>query len=199
MRVRIVAVAVALASVAGCAGGNGGAEPVPVAGPTTTAAPPTSTPTTVIVTAPADPTAAVMAAALTHLVTYDHTFGSEDPPFEEYLVQADLDPGAGASAEQAEFEGRALTGAERAAVEDAVGDLAPVRWIDDRDAAARRIDEEPMDALLGVGVVTIDGDEALAPVSLLCGSMCGYWVTYRLVLRDGAWEIVGDTGEITVA
>ena len=148
---------------------------------------------------PEDPTAAVMAAALEHLVAHDHTFGGGPPPFEEYVVQSGLDPFAGASAEQEGFVARQLTGSERAAAEAAIATFGPVRWIDETEGIVDQLDAGPPTAVLGVGTVMIDGDEALAPVSLLCGSLCGYWLTYRLELIDGAWEVVGDTGEIAIS
>jgi len=54
--------------------------------------------------------------------------------------------------------------------------------------------------ILGVGEPRIDGDTALAPVSLWCGGLCGTWLTYRLA-RDGggAWRVTGTEGPVAIS
>jgi hypothetical protein len=129
-----------------------------------------------------DETPGVLAAALLELVTENHTFGEGPPPFSEYLIQSSLDPHAGDPTGDATAIDRDLTSAERSAIEAALAALGPVRWIDDPDAW-RTPDLMPTlegSVILGVGEPRFDGDQALVPVSLWCGGLCGTWLTYRL-------------------
>ena len=143
---------------------------------------------------------ALMGAALEELVTQDHTFGAGPPPFTEYLIQSHLDPGAG-SAGVDDDEGRPLTDAERVAIEESIRPLGPVRWIEDPDLW-RTDDLLPTiegAVILGVGEPIIDGDSALVAVSLWCGGLCGTWLTYRLEMVAGAWQVTGTEGPIAIS
>jgi hypothetical protein len=142
----------------------------------------------------------LMGVALEELVTENHTFGEGQPPFTAYLVQSHLDPRAG-SPDRDHGGGRPLTAAERAAIEDTIRPLGPLRWIDDPDQW-RTDDLRPTidgAVILGVGEPTGDGDTALVPVSLWCGGLCGTWLTYRLTLVDGTWQVTGTEGPIAIA
>jgi hypothetical protein len=145
---------------------------------------------------------AVMAAALEHLVTRNHTFGEGPPPFTQYLVQSHTDPRAGSSGgDEDGGERRLLTAAERDAIDGAVRPFGPVRWIDD-PGDWRTDDLRPTidgSAILGVGEPTIDRTSALAPVSLWCGGECGTWLTYRLDKVDDTWRVTATDGPITIA
>jgi len=143
----------------------------------------------------------VTALALRSLVTDYNTFGSGHR-FTEVLVQNRIDPAAGGS--DAGFRappGRALTDAERTAVERALGDLGPYRWID--DAAEFRTDDlRPViegSAIVGVGEVAFDADGALVPVSLWCGGTCGMWTHLRVVYQDGGWLVTGPEGPMMIS
>lgn len=143
--------------------------------------------------APPDrPTTEIMAAALFHLVTVNNTFGEGPPPFTEYLIQTHTDPQAGTLVGGGGAI-RALTAAERTAIEERIALVGPVRWIDDPDEwrTPERGPKVEGSVILGVGEAAVDGDTALMPVSLWCGYVCGTWLTYRLDIVDGVWE-VGD-------
>ena len=151
--------------------------------------------------------AEMMAVALHHLVTEDHTFGDGPPPFSRYLIEdrtidnsAVLSPGDGN--EDVAAESRPLTEQERAAVEEAVSEYGLVQWISDPDEW-RTDDLEPGiegSAIIGVGVPRLDGDDALVPVALWCGGTCGTWLTYRLELGDDAeWKVTGTDGPIAIS
>ncbi len=145
------------------------------------------------------PTAEVMAAALRQVVTVDHTFGQGPPPFTRYLVQSSTDPVAGDGT--ASGNPGPLTDAEQAAIAAALEDLGPVEFIDDPDQW-RTEDLAPTvegSVILGVGEPSIDGDSALAPVSLWCGGLCGTWLTYRVELSDGIWTVTGIEGPVAVS
>lgn len=150
--------------------------------------------------------AEMMAAALRHLVTEDHTFGDGPPPFTEYLIEdRTVDISAVVPPENGredDAESRPLTEQERAAVEEAISEYGPVRWISDPDEW-RTDDLEPEiegSAIIGVGVPRLDGDDALVPVALWCGGTCGTWLTYRLdVDTDGVWQVIGTEGPIAIS
>lgn len=190
---------------AGCGGAEGGTatpDPPPSTRPpvATTTAPPTTAPPTTG-EANAD-TATLMAEALHQLVTVDTTFGAGHR-FSELLVLTRLDPAAGSGTPSGgEGSDRPLTDAERAAIEAALSDVAPIRWIDDAEAW-RTDDLMPTvegSAIVGVGEPTFDDDGALVPVSLWCGGLCGTWFDYRAVPTDGGgWDIIGPEGPIAIS
>ena len=163
--------------------------------------PPTTTMTTT--TTPAGPgdadRAQVLALALRQLVTVNNSFGPGHA-FTELLVQSALDPAAGTSI-PVDGPQRALTEAERTAIEAALSDLAPVRWIG--DPAEWRTENlaptVPGAAILGVGEPRFDDRGALVPVSLWCGGVCGIWLTYRLGLQAGSWSVTGMEGQWVIS
>lgn len=143
----------------------------------------------------------VLAAAVVELITKNHTFGDGPPPFTDYLIQSSLDPFAGVPTGDGETEVRQLTDDERAAIELAVEPFGLVRWIDD-PGDFQTEDLTPTiegAAIIGVGEPSFDGDEALVPVSLWCGGLCGTWLTYRLTLTDAGWQVAGTEGPIAVS
>jgi hypothetical protein len=151
---------------------------------------------------PADTRSAdMMAVAVRELVTRDHTFGTGPPPFTEFLVQTSLDPAAGSITASDIGNTRELTATERAAIENALTGLGPVRWID--NPAEWRTDSlEPViegSVVLGVGEPVIEDGTGLLPVSLWCGGTCGTWFTYRIAVLDGAWQIVGKEGPFAIS
>ena len=148
-----------------------------------------------------DDKAEVLAAAVLELITENHTFGDGPPPFTEYLIQSSLDPFAGVPTGDAGAGVRQLTDDERAAIELAIEPFGPVRWIDDpgdfqTEDLAPTIEGA---AIIGVGEPSFDGDEALVPVSLWCGGLCGTWLTYRLTVTDAGWDVAGIEGPIAVS
>lgn len=141
----------------------------------------------------------VMSLALHQLVAEDNSFGSGHR-FTELLVQDRIDPSAG-SAMGSDLPGRLLTTEEREAIEAALADLGPVRWIEDPDEH-RTDDLQPLtpgSAIIGVGEAVFDDDGALVPVSLWCGGLCGIWITYRLVQTDAGWSVVGPEGPVVIS
>lgn len=138
-------------------------------------------------------TADLMATALRYLAE------SQGKLFTEYLIQSSLDPQAGSG--RRGCCSRPLTDKERASIEAAVSELAPVRFIED-PADWRGDDLNPVvegSAILGVGEPKIDGDGALVPVSLWCSGLCGTWLTYRLQLGPEGWTVTGPEGPIAIS
>ncbi len=143
----------------------------------------------------------MMAAALVELITENHTFGEGPPPFTEYLVQAGTDLSAGEPTASAEGSTRDLSEAERAAVEEALSEYGPVRWIEDPNKW-RTSDLRPTvegAVILGVGEPVIEDDTGLVPVSLWCGGTCGTWFTYRLELVNNSWVVTGIEGPVAIS
>lgn len=143
----------------------------------------------------------VMAAAVLELITKNHTFGDGPPPFTEYLIESSLDAHAGFPTGGTPFEIRRLTDGERSAIESVVAPFGPVQWIDDpADWLSAELDPVIEGAvIIGVGEPTFDNDEALVPVSLLCGGLCGTWLTYRLAKTDHGWQVTAVEGPIAVS
>lgn len=138
-------------------------------------------------------TADVMAAALRYLAEDQGTL------FTEYLIQSKLDPQAGSARKNC--CARPLTDDERARIQAAVAEIAPVRFIED-PAEWRKDDLNPViegSAILGVGQPQIDGDTALVPVSLWCSGQCGTWLTYRLQSGPEGWAVVGPEGPVSIS
>lgn len=163
--------------------------------------------------------AEMMAAAVHHLVTHDHTFGEGPPPFSEYLVEDRTLGDSRASTEEGPddaAESRPLTEPERNAVEQAIAVYGPVRWISDPDEwragslnpPSTSLPQSPDDpehtierwVIIGVGVPEPDGDVMLVAVSLWCGGNCGTLRTYRLeVGDDGRWLVTGTVGPVSLS
>ncbi|MEX2424406.1 MAG: hypothetical protein WD990_10545, partial [Acidimicrobiia bacterium] len=149
--------------------------------------------------------AELMATALRHLVSEDHTFGQGPPPFTEYLIEDRTVDNAAVTSPEEDVdpaESRALTERERAAVEEAISEYGPVRWVTD-PSEWRTADLQPViegSVIIGVGIPRLDGEGALVPVSLWCGGLCGTWLTYRLELDDvGTWQVTGTEGPIAIS
>ncbi|MGB8360927.1 MAG: hypothetical protein WCE80_05960 [Acidimicrobiia bacterium] len=143
----------------------------------------------------------IMAVALVQLVTVDNTFGGGPPPFTEYLIQTKTDPFAGDVGDSTPNPTRDLTEDERAAIEEAISGIGPVRWIDDPEEW-RTPELTPVvdgSVILGLGEPVIEGDTALVPVSLWCGGLCGTWFSYRIDRVDGSWAVTGIEGPVAIS
>lgn len=58
---------------------------------------------------------------------------------------------------------------------------------------------ESTPVIIGVGEPVFDQGDALVPVSLWCGGLCGTWLTCRVVLADGGWTVTGIEGSIAIS
>lgn len=189
-RAALLAIALAVAlPVAGC-GASDAPEGTSASGGAPTAVAPER-----------DDSSQVMAAALLRLISEDHTFGEGPHRFTEYLIQSHIDPSAGDPTAPRGHEARALSDAERAAIESVVAPFGPHRFVD--DAAEWRTDDllpkVEGSVILGVGEPTIDGGTALVPVSLWCSGLCGTWLSYRIERVGGTWKATGTEGPVAVS
>ncbi len=187
---------------AACGGAASGEAPLQPA-TTSTSVPPATTSTTGGEDGTPQPgaTPELLAAAVTQLITRDHTFGAGPPPFDTYLLQERIDPFAGDVTATGDEATRSLTAEERAAVETAVAAFGAVQWIEDPDDW-RTADLMPTidgSVIIGFGEPDVAGDTALVPMSLWCGGLCGTWLTYRVDLVDGEWQVIGTEGPIAVS
>jgi hypothetical protein len=160
---------------------------------------PVSAPPTV--TAPRDDSAEVMAAAVQRLITRDHTFGTGEHRFAEYLIVDHIDATAGAPGRGDSGGGRALTGSERAAIAGVVAPFGPYRFVADAAGVRSGAATPPIEGsvVVGVGAPALDADAATVPVSLWCGSLCGTWMTYRLARVGDAWRVTGTEGPVAIS
>lgn len=193
--VSVVLVGTQLAGCGDAGPASGGSQAPPSTSGTASTAPP-GAPAPIPDAAPA-----ILASAVEHLVAENHTFGDGPPPFTEYLVQERLDSFAGNPTGGAAGEQRLLGADERVAIEAALRGFGPVRWISDPDEW-RTDDLIPTidgSVIIGVGEPELSGDVALVPMSLWCGGLCGTWLTYRVELIDGSWQVTGTEGPIAIS
>lgn len=154
--------------------------------------PPASTQPPGTETPPDEPqdTARLMALALHQLVTLDTTFGPDHRLGTVAIRTSTNEP-----------DPRPLTDAERSAIEQLVGGVSTVQWVEPAtswlgDDGAPIVENS---ALIGVGEPRFDDDGALVPVSLLCGNLCGTWFEYRLRFVDGEWQVIGPEGPVAIS
>jgi hypothetical protein len=134
------------------------------------------------------------------LITVDNTFGGEPPPSTEYLALDRIDPYAGNTTKPPSEPTRTLTEGERKAIEDAISEYGPVRWIDDPNPTLDSApDPDAFQMILGVGEPDIESDTGLVPVSMVCGNVCGTWFTYRLDRVDDQWVVTGIEGPVSIS
>ena len=134
--------------------------------------------------------AGLIAAAVRRLLTFDNGFGGVDV-FDDIRVAAVI----GADPDQP------LQGLEFEMIASALSELGAVHYIDDADAEIKTLFEA---SPAGVAVVSIErvlilDDRAEVELRLWCGSLCGVFLTYEAILKDGGWEITGITGPIAMS
>ncbi|MDR9451382.1 MAG: hypothetical protein RI637_09215, partial [Acidimicrobiia bacterium] len=54
-------------------------------------------------------------------------------------------------------------------------------------------------AIITLGPVSIDGNDATIDMEMWCGGLCGIWLTYELEVGDAGWEVLGTVGPIAVS
>ncbi len=186
--VRIAPTFLVVAMIAAACGAGAGGEPGELA-----TQPPASTqppPATEAPPGEQQDAARLMALALHQLVTLDTTFGPDHRLGTVAIRTSTNEP-----------DPRPLTDAERSAIEQLVGGVSTVQWVEPAtswlgDDGAPIVENS---ALIGVGEPRFDDDGALVPVSLLCGNLCGTWFEYRLRFVDGEWQVIGPEGPVAIS
>ena len=54
-------------------------------------------------------------------------------------------------------------------------------------------------AIITLGPVTIDNNDATIDMEMWCGGLCGIWLTYALEVGDAGWEVLGTVGPIAIS
>jgi hypothetical protein len=89
----------------------------------------------------------------------------------------------------------------RHALRAELSDLPDVRFIDgdeaiNKDEGGLKIEEA---ALVSLGTIP-DGEERVeVKVGMLCGSLCGTWLTYVVESAAGGWKVTGTTGPVGIS
>ena len=130
----------------------------------------------------------ILVQATMHLLRNDTTFG-EGHLFPKVLIVDHLKGGD------------SLTSGQRAALSTAVSNLSEVEFIGEpndfiTDDLGPTIDGA---AIITLGPVTIDGNDATIDMEMWCGGLCGIWLTYALEVGDAGWEVLGTVGPIAVS
>jgi hypothetical protein len=131
------------------------------------------------------------ADAIIRLVTVDHGFATENPPFE--LVQLATLIG-----------GDTLKPVDPLALGLATDELSGrsrVEPVSDADTIiANHIDNQTVGfAVVSIDDVRVHGERAEIEMQLLCGSVCAVFLTYEAALGSAGWQILGTTGGIAVS
>lgn len=145
----------------------------------------------------------VMAAALAYLVE-DLTLGAGQPPLPLYLVEDRTISLATFPAIPEAIDSRPsprpITERERSAIEQALSSYGEVQWIADPGGWFTDLGTIANDAvILSVGEPIADAPGYLVPASLLCGNVCATWLTYRVELVQGIWQVTGTEGPSAVS
>jgi hypothetical protein len=130
----------------------------------------------------------ILVQATLHLLRNDTTFG-EGHVFPKVLVVDHLKDGA------------LLTSDQRAALSTAISSLSEVEFIGDPNDFITEDLRPTIDgaAIITLGPVSIDGNDATIEMEMWCGGLCGIWLTYALEVGDAGWEVLGTVGPIAVS
>ena len=106
-------------------------------------------------------------------------------------------PNAGASGGTVTYEDAPrFTAAERAAIEQALAGVAPVRWVDNRPQGGKELCEQPAakEPYVTVGPIVQVQHHVEVGAWVWRGCLDAHWLTYRLDQQAGTWKITGTVG-----
>lgn len=147
----------------------------------------------------------VYSAVIRQLVTKDHTFGGESPPFKVVYVINGAVTGAGKPRGDVfgpapHRFGQDLIDGIRERLRD---DLPPLRFIVDGNEFRRGPDQlggvKNDGVIISLGLIERKRDRVRVPNTLWCGGRCGQWLTYVLAEKNGRWVITGTSGPVAVS
>lgn len=136
--------------------------------------------------------AAILAAAVTQLLTVDHGFSDGPSPFTGVQV-ADAFGGLGATS----LEPLQLEAVAAAANEGGFN----VQYIDDPRALIEKLfdDTPPGAAVVTIDALPLEAGRAEVELQLWCGSLCGVFLTYEVLETDEGWTVTGPIGPIAMS
>lgn len=130
----------------------------------------------------------ILVQATMHLLRNDSTFGPGHV-FPTVLVVDHLK------------DGTPLTADQMAALSTAISSLGEVEFITDQNDYITDDLRPTVDgaAIITLGPVTIDNNDATIDMEMWCGGLCGIWLTYALEVGDAGWEVLGTVGPIAIS
>ena len=146
----------------------------------------------------------IYSAVVHQVIEVDNTFGgpSKAVPFDHVLI-SDRIGGDGASMEDDTLGpgGEEMSPEMQEALGAELADLPDVRFVAYDDAINEEEGGLKLEnaALVSLGNVPDGGDRVEVPVGMLCGGLCGTWLTYVVVASDEGWRVTGTTGPVGIA
>ena len=133
-------------------------------------------------------TTEILVQATMHLLRNDTTFGPGHV-FPTVLVVDHLK------------DGTPLTADQITALTTAISSLSDVQFISDQDDFVTDDLHPTIEgaAIITLGPVTIDNNNATIEMGMWCGGLCGIWLTYALEVGDAGWEVLGTVGPIAIS
>lgn len=130
----------------------------------------------------------ILVQATMHLLRNDTTFGPGHV-FGKVLMVDHLK------------DGTPLTADQVAALTQAVSDLGEVTFISEQNDFITDDLRPTVEgaAIITLGPITIDNNEATIDMEMWCGGLCGIWLTYALEVGDAGWEVLGTVGPIAIS
>lgn len=153
----------------------------------------------------ADRQVAIYAAVIRRLVTKDHTFGGEDPPFQVvYVVDKAVRAAGDVNGSRSRWgEGEPLPADVRQGVEASLSDLPPIRWVSDPssvigpDEQGGRVKNEGV--LIAMGPISGTDNRVEVGTTLYFALLGGQWLTYVVEDGGGEWQVTGTTGPVAIS
>ena len=145
--------------------------------------------------------AEIYAAVTRYLVEFGNTFGPNHR-FAEVLVVNHLEPDAGDPLEPWGRSTGLFSDDQLAAINTAIEDLAPVRFIDSQWDYIREDELAPVirnSAIITLAPVKFDSEGATVGANLWCGGTCGLWITYRVTDSPDGWTVTGPQGTWSIS
>jgi hypothetical protein len=149
--------------------------------------PPTTSSTSTTVTGNPAVTEILVQATM-HFLHHDTSFG-EGHVFGTVLVVDEMK------------DGTPLTPDQVTVLTEAISNLSEVEFIDAKDEFITDDLRPTIEgaAIITLGPVTSDGNNATVDMEMWCGGLCGIWLTYALEVGDAGWEVLGTVGPIAVS
>ncbi|MQB01092.1 MAG: hypothetical protein GEU78_12495 [Actinobacteria bacterium] len=152
---------------------------------------------------PASPRHVQIYSAVIHqIIRVDNTFGGADGdvPFDHVLIDTIVGGDRSGSADDGD-EGESMAPEMRDALQAELSDLPDVRFVEGDEAVNEDEGGLKMDgaALVSLGTIPDGADRVEVKVGMLCGSLCGTWLTYVVEAATDGWKVTGTTGSVGIS